>query len=66
MPGLIAGHSQVTFTAMKLFLSILAYSFMGAAIALGIYLAVLGTYWVLAASVLAYVIAFARFGCAEH
>jgi hypothetical protein len=48
---------------MKVFWAILAYLMMSAVLALGIYLAVLGTYWVLAVVVVAYVIAFARFGC---
>jgi hypothetical protein len=51
---------------MKLILAILAYGVMGALIALGIYLAVMGTYWVLALGLLAYLIAFVRFGCAEN
>ncbi len=49
---------------MKFLAAILAYIVMAAVLGWGILLAVRdGNFWVLAASVLAYVVAFARIGC---
>jgi hypothetical protein len=51
---------------MRLTLAIVAYLLIGLVIAWGILLAVHGSYWLLIASLLAYLLAFARIGCADH
>ncbi len=49
--------------AMKLLGAIVAYVVIGFVLAWGILHAVRGSYWLLAVSFLAYVVAFARIGC---
>jgi hypothetical protein len=51
---------------MKLLLACLVYLAVGIVLAAGIVLAVKGSYWLLAAAVIAYLLAFARFGCVQH
>lgn len=51
---------------MNLALSILVYLVIGLILGWGIYLAVQGSYWLLIASFLAYLLAFARLGCLHH
>jgi len=51
---------------MKLPLAILAFIVIGFVLGLGILMAVKGSYWLLAASSIAYMLAFARIGCASH
>lgn len=48
---------------MKFFASIVAYLVIGAILGAGIYEAVKGHFWLLAAGVIVYVIAFAKLGC---
>jgi hypothetical protein len=48
---------------MKFFAAIVAYLFIGAVLGAGIYEAVQGHLWFLAAGVVVYVIAFAKLGC---
>ncbi len=48
---------------MKFVFAILAYLLMGAVLGLGIFLLVGGNPWLLIASLLAYLVAFARLGC---
>ena len=51
---------------MKLTLSIVAYLLIGWILGYGILQAVHGSYWLLIASTAAYLLAFARLGCASH
>jgi hypothetical protein len=51
---------------MKLLCAVLIYLGMGAALALGIILAVKGSLWLLILSVLAFFIAFGKIGCLHH
>lgn len=51
---------------MKLPLAILVYILIGVVLGLGILQAVHGSFWLLIASVLVYVISFARIGCLHH
>jgi hypothetical protein len=51
---------------MKLPLAILVYLLIGFVLGLGILLAVKGSFWLLIAGFLAYVVAFARIGCLTH
>jgi hypothetical protein len=48
---------------MKFFASIVAYLLIGLILGWGILLAVKGSFWLLAAATLAYVIAFSKLGC---
>jgi hypothetical protein len=48
---------------MKFFAAIVAYLLIGLVLGAGIYEAVLGHLWLLAAGVIVYVIAFAKLGC---
>jgi hypothetical protein len=48
---------------MKFVLAILAYLVIGLVLGLGILLTVKGNPWLLIAGLLAYVVAFAKFGC---
>jgi hypothetical protein len=48
---------------MKFTLAIVVYVLIGLVIGLGILSAVHGSYWLLAASLVAYLVAFARIGC---
>ncbi len=51
---------------MKFLMAILTYLLIGAVLGLGILLTVKGNPWLLIASFLAYVIAFAKLGCLPH
>jgi hypothetical protein len=51
---------------MSLPMAIIVYLVIGVVLGLGIFLAVKGSFWLLILSTLAYVIAFARIGCAHH
>ena len=51
---------------MKFPLAILAYLAIGLVLGLGILFAVKGNYWLLIASALAYLFAFAKIGCLHH
>ncbi len=51
---------------MKFTMSIVVYLLIGLVIGLGIYKMLLGNYWWLIASLVAYLLAFARIGCAHH
>jgi hypothetical protein len=51
---------------MKLMMAIAVYLLIGLAVGWGILSMMHGSYWFLIASVLAYLIAFARLGCTEH
>jgi len=48
---------------MKFLAAVVAYLVIGAVLGGGILLAVRGSYWLLAVSALAYVVAFAKIGC---
>ena len=48
---------------MKLISSVAVYLLIGAVLGYGMYLAALGSWWVLAVSVLAYVVWFGKVGC---
>jgi hypothetical protein len=50
---------------MKFLMAVFVYLVIGAVIGWGIFSAVNGSYWILAASLIAYVLAFARIGCAH-
>lgn len=49
--------------AMKLILAVVAYLVIGAVLGWGILLAVKGSYWLLIAGFIAYVVSFAKIGC---
>lgn len=51
---------------MKLTLAILVYGLIGLVLCGGILLVLAGKPWLLAFAVLAYIVAFARFGCLSH
>lgn len=51
---------------MKFFLAVAVYVAMAFVLGLGIYLAVHGQVWLLILSGIAYLLAFARFGCAHR
>jgi hypothetical protein len=51
---------------MKFLMAILTYLVIGAVLGLGILLTVKGNPWLLIASFLAYLVAFAKFGCLPH
>jgi hypothetical protein len=51
---------------MKLPLAIFIYLLIGFVLGMGILMAVKGSFWLLIASALAYIIAFARIGCLHH
>ncbi len=51
---------------MKFTLALVVYLLMGLVLGWGILLVMKGSYWFLIAGLIAYLIAFARFGCTEH
>ena len=51
---------------MKLTLAILAYGLIGLILCGGILLVMAGKPWLLIVAVVAYIVAFARFGCLSH
>ncbi|MHC1766405.1 MAG: hypothetical protein AB9869_19245 [Verrucomicrobiia bacterium] len=51
---------------MKFTLALVVYLLMGLVLGWGILLVMKGSYWFLIAGLIAYLIAFARFGCTGH
>ena len=51
---------------MKLILALVVWCIIGMIIGLGVVMAVNGHLWLLAASLLAFIVAFARIGCKSH
>jgi hypothetical protein len=51
---------------MNFFLAILAWLLIGAVLVVGIVWATQGTLWLLVAGALAFILAFAKWGCATH
>ena len=59
--------NQVAFRYMKLFYAMATWVVMGAVIGLGIFLAVVkGSFWLLLASLAAFIFAVGKIGCAHH
>ena len=63
---LIRRIPRVTWKPMKFTLAFVVYLIIGTVIGLGILQALHGVYWLLIASVLAYIIGFAWIGCLHH
>lgn len=51
---------------MKFTLAMVVYLLIGLVVGLGILLVMHGNYWLLIASLIAYMALFVRFGCSEH
>ena len=65
-PDLLKLFTRVTFPLMKLTMAIVVYLLMGLVIGSGIYGIMHGTYWLLIASLIAYLLAFSWMGCLHH
>lgn len=63
---MICGRSKARFAPMKFTLAMVVYLLIGLVVGLGILLVMHGNYWLLIASLIAYMALFVRFGCSEH
>jgi len=63
---LIPPSVPVTSARMSFFLAIFAWLVIGAILVVGIVMATKGAFWLLIAGLLAFVFAFAKWGCATH
>ena len=64
--GLEPGRGIGSLPGMKLFLSIATYLGLGLLLAAGILMAVKGSFWLLVAGVVLYLVLVAKYGCLSH